>query len=327
MSQEGGSRESLEQALSAARDAGNAEDEARLLRELATVERAEGHTWRAKRLLEKALDIYRDTSNLSGVTAVMGELEPVADAEGDPKEPDPVIDAPRPVPPASGMEEPTSTADAAGSATGGAPSAPPGDASDLISMRPSGGARLSPPSSGRETARWSPGAPPGGSRREGTSWPVALGFLLLIAAVAGGLVFLGIRVVGEFLSGDGGDPSDRPSTAPHPATVEPSPSRTRLPASNERLTVRPTSCDVASNDTFAEVTMQVNIAAPREYQVVVLRGILTGRGGRQIGEGIHPIPGLEAGTRRETIRFTVFERIPQGRLTCGVEIVNAVHIP
>ena len=291
MSTDGGSKEALERALGAARDAGNAAEEARILRELAAIERAGGHDWRARRLLESALEIYRDTSDLRGVTQVLSELEPVAEAED------------------------TSVAtDATGAK---------GDASDLIRMTPAAAPPQAPPARG---ARIPQSPPPRGSQREGTSWPVAVGFLVLLVLVGGGLAFLGVRLVGDLLGGDE-DTETAPELSPVPATVEPSPAITRLPANNERLVARPISCDVTSSEVFTEVTMQVDLQAPEDYQVAVLRGTLTARGGRELGQGIQPVTPLERGSRRVEMTFTVFEEIPRGRLTCGVEILNAVELP
>lgn len=289
MATSGGSKEALERAIDAAREAGDAAEEARFLRELAALERGEGHDWRARRLLERALEVYRETNDLRGVTAVMGELEPVAEAEGQP-----------------GEDEPRAAA------------APPAaEASDIIRMRPTvpaSGARLSPP------------VPPGGSRREGTSWPVAIGFLLLLLAVAGGITFLAIRLVGDFL-GDGED-TEISEPLDVPVTVEPSPAITRLPADNGEkgrpLTVTPQSCDLTESGSFVEVAMRVRIDANEPFQVVVLRGSLTARRGGELGFGIMPVTPVERGKDRVTVRFTVFEELPSGRLTCGVEIQTAV---
>lgn len=300
MSTSGGSREQLEQALAAAREVGDLAEQARVLRELGALERAEGHSWRARRHLENALEIYRETNDLRGVTAVMGELEPVADAEADA--------------PDDGSHA---------TASAGAPGS-----SDLISMRPAGattGAPLSPTASA-EGARLSPSAPPGGSRREGTSWPMAVGFLVLLLAVAGGLAFLAIRLVGDFLDerGDDGGPSNGVIAT---ETVEPRPSRTRVRVQGEeegRVTATPLKCDVAGSDVFSEVSMRVRLSANQPFQVVVLRGTLTARGGREIGNGIMPVTPVSRGTQQIDMTFTVFEDVPRGRVTCGVEIQTAV---
>ena len=295
MSTSGGSKETLEQALDAARNAGDAPGQARILRELAALERAEGHDWRARRLLERSLDIYRETNDLRGVTAVMGELEPVADAEGDGSEAD----------------------------------------ADLITMpavEPSvAGPGTAPPKpEAPRPGRLSPTAPPGGSRREGTSWPMAVGFLVLLLVVAGGLAFLAVRLVGDFLGNrDDTETATDDGGVRVPVEVEPSPQITRLPVEEEgekpaTITVTPQSCDVTGSDVFSEVRMRVRLRASEPFQVVVLRGTLTARGGREIGNGIMPVTPVARGTRRIDMTFTVFRAVPGGRLTCGVEIQTAV---